>query len=69
MPQRDRTTANIDLIEAARYRDLLRREGLIALDHIELVLRHASLLQRQLGGRNRAFAHDLIKHACDRARY
>jgi hypothetical protein len=38
-------------LEAARHRDRLRREGLVALDHVDLVERQPGLLQRQLRGR------------------
>jgi hypothetical protein len=60
-------------LQAARDRDGLGREGFVALDHVHLVDRQAGLLQRQLGRRDRAFAHDLVGHAghgvADQARH
>ncbi|MDT4885048.1 hypothetical protein FQZ97_1212470 [compost metagenome] len=65
--QRDRTAVWVDLaqveLQATRDRDRLGREGFVALDDVHLVQPQADLLERQLRGRDRAFAHDLVGHA------
>ena len=54
MAERDRAAVDVGLVrvqsQAARDRDRLRREGLVALDDVDLVQRQAGLLQRQTGG-------------------
>ena len=67
MAQRDRAAVRVDFgqveLEPACHGDGLRREGLVALDHVHLVEREPALLERQLGGGDRAFAHDFVGHA------